>query len=292
MAWLQIYLMLFLRLSNRSNLHLAGNIMQRLSSHTRLAQAGFTLVEMAIVMVIIGLITGATFVGFDMKRASEIRAVTNERGQIVSAVSAFRQKYLALPGDMRNATTYWGAAHATPATCQTTSSTDALTCNGDNNKKIGDAAATYYEIFRFWQQLANAELIKGNFTGIAGSGGTLHHVRGSNSLASYVSNLTWEVRNLDSFVGDATWFALDYDNALVIGKQTATGEPETGGGFTPEEVLGIDKKMDDGGAGTGMLVTGNWDTCTNAATNADAVTASYDLTVGTDSCSIVFLKQF
>ena len=87
----------------------------------------FSLVELSIVLVILGLLTGGILAGQSLIRAAELRAVTTEYQRYVAAVQTFRDKYMALPGDMPNAIAFWGAAHATPATCQTTSSTTSAT---------------------------------------------------------------------------------------------------------------------------------------------------------------------
>ncbi len=266
----------------------------RLYPHARHAfQAGYTMLEMAIVIVITGLVAGGIVMGYDMIHGANIRAVINEREQIVSAVGAFHQKYLAFPGDMRNATTYWGAANATPATCQTTASSDALTCNGNSNHKIGDTAATYYECFRFWQHLANAEFIKGTFNGVAGAGGTLHHVAGQNTLASAVKGMMWEARYYDNSAGtDTTVWAKNFKNALAISGTSSTADPFTAEGFTPLEVRSVDDKLDDGLSSEGNVATGNWGACSDGAASNDDFGTGYNAIDNNRSCSIIFLNQF
>lgn len=64
---------------------------------------GFTLIEMAIVLVIIGLIVGGVLVGRELIRAAEIRATVRQIEQFNSAVNAFKSKYNCLPGDCTNA---------------------------------------------------------------------------------------------------------------------------------------------------------------------------------------------
>jgi prepilin-type N-terminal cleavage/methylation domain-containing protein len=66
-------------------------------------QQGFTLVELAIVLVIIGLIIGGVLVGAEMIRLAKIRAVVSQMQKYNTAVSAFRLKYDCLPGDCPNA---------------------------------------------------------------------------------------------------------------------------------------------------------------------------------------------
>ena len=82
------------------------------------ASKGFSLVEMAIVIDIIGLLVGGVLAGQNLMRAAEIRSIIEEEQRILGAVQAFQDKYAALPGDMSNATSVWGALPATPATCK------------------------------------------------------------------------------------------------------------------------------------------------------------------------------
>lgn len=68
---------------------------------------GFTLVELSVVLVIIGLIIGAVLLGRDLIKAAEIRAAISELANIQTALVMFEDKYKALPGDMSDATAYW-----------------------------------------------------------------------------------------------------------------------------------------------------------------------------------------
>src|ERR1700744_2868548 len=63
-------------------------------------QQGFTLIELSIVLVIIGLIVGGILVGQDLIRAAETRAQISQIEKYNSAVNTFRGKFGALPGDM------------------------------------------------------------------------------------------------------------------------------------------------------------------------------------------------
>ena len=66
-------------------------------------QSGFTLPEMAIVLVIIGLLTGGILQGRSIYHNVQIKSVYSEVQAIQVAYTAFKKKYNALPGDMRNA---------------------------------------------------------------------------------------------------------------------------------------------------------------------------------------------
>lgn len=64
---------------------------------------GFTLVEMAIVLVIIGLLVGGVLSGSELIRAATIRATIRQVEGFDVAANAFRGKFNCLPGDCVNA---------------------------------------------------------------------------------------------------------------------------------------------------------------------------------------------
>ena len=70
---------------------------------------GFTLIELAIVLVVIGLIVGGILVGQEMIRQAQIRAQMTQIEKLNSRVTSFKVKYDCLPGDCGNATTFFGA---------------------------------------------------------------------------------------------------------------------------------------------------------------------------------------
>src|SRR3984957_545840 len=61
---------------------------------------GFTLIELSIVLVIIGLIVGGVLVGQDLIKAAEVRAQITQIERYNTAVNTFRVKYSNVPGDM------------------------------------------------------------------------------------------------------------------------------------------------------------------------------------------------
>lgn len=67
------------------------------------AKRGFTLIELSIVLVIIGLIVGGVLVGQDLIKAAEIRATISQMEKYDTAANTFRGKYNGLPGDLLNA---------------------------------------------------------------------------------------------------------------------------------------------------------------------------------------------
>ncbi len=63
-------------------------------------QNGFTLVELSVVLVIVGLLVGALFVGKKLLAAAEVRSTISRLNQYDQAINSFRAKYKYLPGDL------------------------------------------------------------------------------------------------------------------------------------------------------------------------------------------------
>lgn len=73
-------------------------------------KSGFTLIELSIVLVIVGLIVGGVLVGQTMIRNAEVRATLSQIEKLNTSVGAFRNKYKCLPGDCQNATRFFTAS--------------------------------------------------------------------------------------------------------------------------------------------------------------------------------------
>jgi prepilin-type N-terminal cleavage/methylation domain-containing protein len=65
----------------------------------RSRQSGFTLVEIAIVLVIIGLLLGGVLKGQEMIENAKIKSVVNDMKAIQAAYNAYIDRYKAIPGD-------------------------------------------------------------------------------------------------------------------------------------------------------------------------------------------------
>ncbi|GAB6043730.1 type II secretion system protein [Endothiovibrio diazotrophicus] len=108
--------------------------------------SGFTLIELAIVLVIVGLLLGGVMKGQQLIDGARVRNVIAQLEAQRSAILAFRDRYGALPGDLSRASTLLDAAAA----------------DGDGNGRIDSNA----ERAAVWQHLALAGLLRGSYDGI------------------------------------------------------------------------------------------------------------------------------
>ena len=72
-------------------------------------QSGFTLVEIAIVLVIIGLLLGGILKGQEMITQAKIKNVISDFSGIAAAQYGYQDRYRALPGNDPGAKARWGA---------------------------------------------------------------------------------------------------------------------------------------------------------------------------------------
>src|SRR6266481_4703390 len=80
-------------------------------------QQGFTLVEIAIVLVIIGLLLGGILKGQEMITQAKIKNVIADFSGVSAAYHGYQDRYRAIPGDDPGAVARWTlTGMATPAT--------------------------------------------------------------------------------------------------------------------------------------------------------------------------------
>jgi prepilin-type N-terminal cleavage/methylation domain-containing protein len=107
-------------------------------------QAGFTLVEIAIVMVIIGLLIGGVLKGQAMIQNAKVKRVVKQADEIRAAVMTFYDKYGVYPGDENLA---------------------AIPPGGADHEGNGDGQITGAEIPEVFNDLGLAGLISGTYNG-------------------------------------------------------------------------------------------------------------------------------
>jgi prepilin-type N-terminal cleavage/methylation domain-containing protein len=192
---------------------------------------GFSLVELSIVLVILGLLTGGILAGQSLIRAAELRSVTSDTARYQTAFFTFRDKYFALPGDMRNAVKFWGAPAAAPLTtdgmnaaCRDllASGVGTQTCNGDGDGTVSFDSTEHYESYRAWQHLANAGLIEGSYTGVTAGAvpNSFGPSLGVNLPRGKMSNTGFTARAYPvANAADPSYFAGSYGNMMWFGAQ-------------------------------------------------------------------------
>ena len=122
-------------------------------------QAGITLVEIAIVLVIIGLLLGGVLKGQEIITNAKIKNLENDFNGITAAIYSYQDRYRALPGDDKRAHTRF------PGLTQDKG-------DGNGNGKINgafnsgvdgdiDSGQNSGESRLFWLHLRSASLIKG-----------------------------------------------------------------------------------------------------------------------------------
>jgi len=129
------------------------------------SKRAFSLVELSIVLVILGLLVGGVLSGKALIKSAETRKYLTDADSIRSAYNQFREKYMTLPGDMNNATQFWGPK--TAVVCWSGIAGDytepTKTCNGNGNGIIethigymlgNSSGGNTDETFYIWQHLS------------------------------------------------------------------------------------------------------------------------------------------
>lgn len=270
----------------------------------RAVTQGFSLVELSIVLVILGLLTGGILAGQNLIRAAELRAVTSEFDRYTSAVHTFRDKYFAIPGDFRDATKFWGrlvsAGHCATNSAAAVATPGACDGDGDGNLERSVSGSQAGENYGFWQQLAHAGLIEGTYTGIAGSNNGVDADIGVNVPRSKMTNAGWSALYRGTSSGDSAHFDGDYGNGFIFGREDLTTETDDPV-LKPEEAWNVDTKVDDGMPAQGKVsiftrvactVQSNGSAITNSAAHAALMDAEYNLTNSAVACALLFRRSF
>lgn len=125
-------------------------------------QAGFTLVEIAIVLVIIGLLLGGVLKGQELINSAKVKNMVNDFRTVSSFVYSYQDRFKVFPGD-QSATQLAAAfgAAASPVACASPS--PGTICDPGNARLDGDwnATTTAAETYVFWQHVRLANLATG-----------------------------------------------------------------------------------------------------------------------------------
>ncbi len=97
-------------------------------------QQAFTLIELSIVLVIIGLLVGVVVIGQSLIEVARVNQAVSMHAEFLAAWNTFKVTYNAIPGDIPNATMFWGVDDSCPLLSG--SPTTSGTCNGNGDGKI------------------------------------------------------------------------------------------------------------------------------------------------------------
>jgi prepilin-type N-terminal cleavage/methylation domain-containing protein len=178
-------------------------------------QTGFTLIEIAIVLVIIGLLLGGLLKGQELITNARVRNIIAQQDGIKAAYFAFQDRYRALPGDYKEASTNIAG----------------VTQNGNGDGVVNDPTGGAKESILIWDHLSHAGFITGSY--IYDAAGPTAGSNPVNPYSAYIQ-LIWD----DKYQGAA---GTNRTN-LKTGNQLAVGI-----------VAEIDRKIDDGRANQGTF---------------------------------------
>ncbi len=237
-------------------------------------QSGFTLVEIAIVLVIIGLLLGGILKGQELINSARVRNLADQNSGIQAAYFGFIDRYRQVPGDMdpTAACEAIGVSNFAGATnCGDVVGGDAGGSLADNNS--GDVTH-FGEGSALWAHLSAAGFIQGAYEG------------GANSAATYV-NTTDIITPVNAFNGrvmltrtDEFLGAVSARLAFVFGSQI------------PVSIMReLDVKVDDSFPDSGVLRhTSGFAVGDVSESTATCVTGSiWDIEADEQNCNSVYI---
>ncbi len=179
---------------------------------------GFTLIEIAIVLVIIGLLLGGVLKGQELITSARVRNLISQQDGVKAAFFGFLDRYRAYPGDYGQASLTIPGCGGTPACA-----------NGNNNGQITNNG-TVDEPIAVWEHLSKAGFINGSYT-----------------YAATVSSTTSPANPYGRFL------QLIYDNVYDPAASSARHNLKTGNQIPSDILAEIDRKIDDGSATGGSF---------------------------------------
>lgn len=235
---------------------------------------GFTLIELSIVLVVVGLIFGGILVGRDLIHAADVRATISQIEKYNAAVNTFKTKYNALPGDIlaANASAFGLFAETTLAGTPGHEDGDGVIGLPGTNDIDGE----YWE---FWRHLSDSNLIDGLY------GADLNPTTGkgpfilepaSNFLPSPKIDRTISIFVKNDFTQN--YFGIAGNGGRFIGGVHFLGQYPS---VRPTDSYMMDMKIDDGFPNTGRLTAGyNEDIALFLAPTVAAVSTANKCTIG------------
>jgi len=239
-------------------------------------EAGFTLVELAVVMVIIGVLIGGILKGQELITNARVTSTIASVKAIGAAYNGFIDQFNVQPGDMVAANT-----HLSNCTVNPCSGPAGTAGNGMIDEPVGGAVAVTDEGAAFFSQLLRANYITSmDGTATVGFGRT-------NPTAPIGGGFT---------VGDSRFGQVGaaFPNTelasrpyLVLVGSVDSAANTAVGVVTPIQAGSIDTRMDDGRPNTGDIIVDNLPSSPTRGCRTAAAPIDYD-NVKRVTCSMAF----
>lgn len=221
--------------------------MQTIKSAETKHQQGFTLIELSIVLVIIGLIVGGVLQGQTIIHAAQIRATLSQLTKLNTEVNTFHDKFNGIPGDLATYANY-GFTVPGPAGVN-------IFGNGLIEDTGGAGVAYNTEIGAFFYEMSTAQMLEVNNMIIANNtAASTPTTLPTLMLAAQMgnTNFIWV-----SKAGTGTNMNLNtganYYHLIGVSGISAAGAINGSLKLTPTDAAGIDSKLDDGLPTTGTV---------------------------------------
>ena len=237
-------------------------------------EKGFSLVELAIVIVIMGLLVAGVVGGRDMIQTAKLRGVITEVQKYKVAIDSFKETYNGIPGDLKNASEYWSLA----ADCSSPYTEEAgATCNGN-----GDGKILNHEYNTAWDQLSMAKMIPGYYTGA----GTAALLGETVPESTNIDGAGFGLRYFDSAFSytDSLGRGIPDSNNIIFGQVNGTTNYPSNSAVIAADAHYIDSKIDEGTPDFGRVIAGNGNCRVGSAPNFE-----YDMDNANLGCMVLFL---
>lgn len=235
---------------------------------------GFTLLELAIVLVVMGLLVAATLAGRELLQVAKLQSIISESESYLVAVNNFKTQYEALPGDIKIATSFWTTAQ----------NGGTAVANGDGNGNIGvSGGSDHAEPYYAWSHLTLSKYVQGTFSGSSGAESTL----GVNVPASkYMDGVGYVFYYMPNYNGYVDALGRYFPNNWLSVGGAGVNAYMSVDKFTPTDTQYIDSKIDDGTPDFGKMLATSAN-ATAACTSGSAPNIIYNNTLATVACSFM-----